>query len=238
MRIRARRGAAAPMEELVRTAPPGLLERTVELDEIDAQISRLFALVADGLAAATVAFLAGDPIAARKVVTAEVVVDELHHGTEELVGRQLQSICDGIDSDGVARLVLALRIVPELERSGDLVEHIAARSSALVISQLPPEVRSLIAQMSDLGVELWRRAAGTFGGVDHSTSAELRLLDDELDDLHVQLCDALSAMDLPVAVAIEMGLVARFYERLGDHAVNVARRVDGEAHRAGELQRI
>ena len=38
---------------------------------------------------------------------------------------------------------------------------------------------------------------------------------------------------LAVAVAIEMGLVARFYERLGDHAVNVARRVDAELTRAG-----
>ena len=30
---------------------------------------------------------------------------------------------------------------------------------------------------------------------------------------------------MPLAVAIEMGLLARFYERLGDHAVNVTRRI-------------
>jgi phosphate transport system protein len=35
----------------------------------------------------------------------------------------------------------------------------------------------------------------------------------------------MAAGRLSVAVAIEMGLVARFFERLGDHAVNVARRV-------------
>jgi phosphate uptake regulator len=32
-------------------------------------------------------------------------------------------------------------------------------------------------------------------------------------------------VSLPVSVAIEMGLVARFFERLGDHAVNVSRRL-------------
>ena len=213
-----------------------LTRRAVELDEIDAQISRLFALVADGLTEATSAFLAGDPVAAGKVVRAERAIDELHQGIEELVRRQLASVSDGIDPDGLARLVLALRIVPELERSGDLVEHIAARASARILAELPPGARSLISQMSTIATALWRHAAGTFGGVDDSSVAELRLLDDELDDLHVQLCGELALLELPVAVAIEMGLVARFYERLGDHAVNVARRVDAEAHRALELR--
>jgi phosphate transport system protein len=49
-----------------------------------------------------------------------------------------------------------------------------------------------------------------------------------LDDLHVQLCAELAEANLSVAAAIELGLVGRFYERLGDHAVNVARRVDTE----------
>ena len=231
MRIRPRQRRAPADLEPASADLGRLAQRTVELDEIDRQISRLFALVADGLAAATVAFLAGDPVAAGKVVRAELVIDELHEGTEELLSHQLQSISDGIDQEGLARLILALRIVPELERSGDLVEHIAARASALIASQLPPSVRELIAQMSRVAIDLWRHAAGTFGGVDDWSAAQLRMLDDVLDDLHVQLCEELTALDLPVAIAIEMGLVARFYERLGDHAVNVARRVDAETHR-------
>lgn len=210
---------------------------TESLDEIDAQISRLFALVVAGLEAATCAFLTGDPLAARRVVKAEAFVDELHHGIEALVARQLRLISDGIGREGLTRLVLALRIVPELERSGDLVEHIAARSSAVTVAQLPPPVPQLLRQMSDLGVELWRRAAGAFGGVDLSTAAELRSMDDALDDLHVQLCEELASLELSVAVAIEMGLVARFYERLGDHAVNVARRVDDVERRMLEVGR-
>jgi len=236
MRIRPRQRRAPADTEGASAELGRQAQRIVELDEIDAQISRLFALVADGLAAATVAFLSGDTIAAGKVLRAELAIDELHQGTEDLVGRQLRSVSDGIDPDGLARLVLALRIIPELERSGDLVEHIAARASAHMLSQLPATVLDLIAHMSSVAVDLWRHAAGSFGGVDDSSTAELRLLDDVLDDLHVQLCDELASLDLPVAVAIEMGLVARFYERLGDHAVNVARRVDADAHRSLELQ--
>ena len=58
---------------------------------------------------------------------------------------------------------------------------------------------------------------------DRSAAVQLRRRDDALDDLHVSLTAQLAASDISVAVAIEMGLVARFYERLGDHAVNVAR---------------
>jgi len=53
----------------------------------------------------------------------------------------------------------------------------------------------------------------------------LVLRDDEIDDLHVDLTAEMADGRLSIAVAIEMGLVARFFERLGDHAVNVARRI-------------
>lgn len=43
---------------------------------------------------------------------------------------------------------------------------------------------------------------------------------------------ALAASDISVAVAIEMGLVARFFERVGDHAVNVTRRPHGDEREA------
>ena len=208
--------------------PETPIDRSAELDEIDVQIARLFVLVADGLAAATAAFLAGDLIAARRVASADVVIDEVHRGAEALVQSQLDSAVDGIDADGLARLVLAVRIMPELERSGDLVEHIAARASSVLLVQLSPHVRTLIRQMSELGVELWRRAADSFTGSDCPALRDLRLLDDQLDDLHVQLSTELAETDLSVAAAIEMGLIGRFYERLGDHAVNVARRVDAD----------
>ena len=50
-------------------------------------------------------------------------------------------------------------------------------------------------------------------------------LDDELDDLHVTLTAELVAGTMPLPVAIELAMVARFYERFGDHAVNLARRM-------------
>ena len=50
-------------------------------------------------------------------------------------------------------------------------------------------------------------------------------LDDEMDDLHVSLTVEVVAGTMPLPVAVELALLARFYERFGDHAVNLAKRV-------------
>jgi phosphate transport system protein len=49
--------------------------------------------------------------------------------------------------------------------------------------------------------------------------------DDEMDELHVSLTAELAAGEMSLPVIMEMTMVARCYERLGDHAVNIARRV-------------
>jgi phosphate transport system protein len=50
-------------------------------------------------------------------------------------------------------------------------------------------------------------------------------LDDEMDDLHVSLTVEVVAGTMPLPVAVELAMIARFYERFGDHAVNLAKRV-------------
>jgi phosphate uptake regulator len=46
-----------------------------------------------------------------------------------------------------------------------------------------------------------------------------------MDELQAVLVSEVAASGAPSSVAMELALVARFYERLGDHAVNVARMV-------------
>ena len=46
-----------------------------------------------------------------------------------------------------------------------------------------------------------------------------------MDDLHVSLTVEVVAGTMPLPVAVELALLARFYERFGDHAVNLAKRV-------------
>src|SRR6266446_4222761 len=194
-----------------------------DLEEIDQKVVQLFALVAEGVAKATDAFLANDREAAESMADADAVIDQLYCEVEELVQHQfaLQSPM----ARDMRFLLSVLRIVPELERSGDLAEHIAARATRGVSDTITPRIRGLIEQMGHIGTEMWRQAADGYIDRDGEVAARLNERDDELDELHSSLTAELVTGQLSVPIALEMALVARFYERLGDHAVNIGERI-------------
>ncbi len=115
--------------------------------------------------------------------------------------------------------------MPELERSHDLVVHIAAGASHLVEDDLTARARGLIARMGDLASEMWRQAADSWYQRDRAAAAALAERDESLDELHASLVAELASGPTAIPVAMEMAQIARDYERLGAHAVNIARRV-------------
>src|SRR4051812_9416293 len=194
-----------------------------DLEEIDQKVVQLFALVAEGVAKATEAFLANDREAAESLADADAVIDQLYCDVEDLVQRQfaLQSPM----ARDMRFLLSVLRIVPELERSGDLAEHIAARAMRGVSDNITPRIRGLIEQMGHIDTQMWREAADGYVDRDPHVATRLNDRDDELDELHSSLTAELVTGQLSVPIALEMALVARFFERLGDHAVNIGERI-------------
>ncbi|HEX5366739.1 MAG TPA: phosphate signaling complex protein PhoU [Acidimicrobiales bacterium] len=211
-------------------SPPQELRRRFhqQLDVIDAKVIRLFALVTESVAAATDALLAGDVDVARELAQRDDAVDHLEIDLEQVTEREL--LTQTPMAGDMRYLVSVLRVVPELERSGDLAEHIAQRAAAGLALRLTPSVRGSLEQMGSICVDLWRRAADAWAERDGSVAAELDRADDRLDELHDALVEDLSQADLALADALQMTLVARFYERLGDHAVHIAERVRYLAH--------
>ena len=194
-----------------------------DLERINRQAIGLFALVGECVAGATDALLSGDREAAKVLVARDQMIDETYRDIEELVQRQL-SLQSPMARD-LRFLLAVLRIVPELERSADLAEHIAQRAVRGLTPELTPRVRGLVDQMGRVAVEMWHAAADAYAERDADAHERLNEQDDELDDLHVSLTAEISSGKLSIPVVIEMALIARFYERLGDHAVNVAGQV-------------
>jgi phosphate transport system protein len=194
------------------------------LEEIDEKVVQLFALVAEGLAAATEAFLSGDRDAARKLRDRDKrTVDAVSKDMERLVQHQF-ALQTPMARD-LRFLLTALRIVPELERSHDLAEHIAKGATRGVGAELTPRMRGLVEQMGSVGVEMWRAAADAYVERDADAADRLEESDDELDDLQVSITAELVSGKVSVPIAMEMALIARYFERLGDHAVNITRRI-------------
>jgi phosphate transport system protein len=193
------------------------------LDEINGKVVQLFALFGEGLAAATEAILSGDTEMARALMARDDLIDDLYRDVELLVNQEL-ALQAPVARD-LRFLLSVLRVVPELERSHDLVEHIARRGTYGLGDALTPRTRGLIEQMGAIGVSMWRTAADAWFERDAEAYGHIKDSDEEMDDLHTALTAELAGGSTPLPVAMDMALVARFYERLGDHAVNVAYRV-------------
>ncbi len=194
-----------------------------DLEEIDQKVVQLFALVIEGIAAATDAFLSGDRDAARALIARDKTIDSLYNDIQELARRQF-ALQAPVAAD-LRFLLAVLRMVPDLERTGDLAEHIAQSAKRGLTSELTPRVRGLVEQLGRVDGELWRDAAEAYHDHDPSAADRLAERDDEVDSLHTSLMSELASGRVPLPIAIEMALVARFFERIGDHAVNTARRV-------------
>jgi phosphate transport system protein len=194
-----------------------------DLEAIEAKVIELFALVAEDLPRATQALLTGNNEVLQVLLDREQVIDALYPEIEELVNREI--LLQAPVAVDLRFLLSVLRIIPELERSHHLVVQIAARANFILSEDLSPRTRGLIESMGTLAAGMWRQAADCWYQRDRSAANALRTRDDEMDELHASLIAELASGSMAVPVTMEMALVARFYERLGDHAVNIARRV-------------
>ena len=194
------------------------------LEQIDRKVMQLFALVGDSVSGATHALLAGDREAAKALADRDEVVDSLCHDIEELTLQQLTVA--GITSPNQLRyLVTVIRMLPDLERNGDLAEHVARRAARGLGAELSARSRGLLERMGEVAVHMWRATTDAYAERQATGWALVDDLDDEMDDLHVSLTVEVVAGTMPLPVAVELALLARFYERFGDHAVNLAKRV-------------
>jgi len=193
------------------------------LAEIDRVFVQVFALVGEAIAGATHALLAGDREAAKLLVQRDETIDALIHQIADLAQGEL--VNGETTAEERRELVAVLRMLPDLERNGDLAEHIARRAARGLGAEMSARSRGLVERMGEVATTIWRSTADAFSERSVTGAIYVDDLDDELDDLHVTLTAELVAGTMSLPVAIELAMVARFYERFGDHAVNLARRM-------------
>jgi phosphate transport system protein len=190
---------------------------------IDHKVVQLFALVSEALSRATHALLSGDALLGQEVIDGDQAVDDLTSEVELLIWEELQE--RPAQGDGLRYLVGLLLIIPELERSADLAEHVAQRAVEYLGSAMSPRSRGIVQLMTEVAYEMWQQAADAFGER-RRVADRLAAADEEMDILHARLTDEVGAEEMTAAIAAQVTLLGRFYERLGDHAVNLARRVE------------
>jgi phosphate transport system protein len=175
---------------------------------------------------ATDALLNADRADAEQVIARDAEVDALYRLVEdkiyEVVARQAPVASD-------LRLVLtALHIAANLERMGDLADHVAHTAlRRYPASAVPATLTGTFKQMGEVADRIAGKIATALSTQDVVLAAQLDRDDDAMDDLHRQLFEVMFSPEWTdgVAAAVDSALLGRFYERYADHAVNAGRHV-------------
>ena len=180
-------------------------------------------MVAEDLPEATKALLTGDNEILQRLTERNKAIGAVYTETEELANREI--LLQAPVADDLRFLLSVLRVLTEFELSHDLVVQIASRGNHFLSDDLSPRSRGIVERMGNLASDMWRQAADCWYQRDKSGAFALEDRDQEMDQLYSSLIGELASGRMALPVTMEMTLVARFYERLGDHAVNIARRV-------------
>lgn len=197
-----------------------------ELDSLDQAIVRMGALVEQSTQRATTALIECDHELAQRVRDGDDEIDALFLDVET---RTLTLLAQQAPVAGDLRLIVViLRVVTDLERTGDLAYNIA--KLAQIEDFCRPELKSVRALIADMGRAAARVMAASidaWAAKDEKLAADIVLQDDVLDGLHAQLIEELVELkgQESLASAIRLAMVGRYLERIGDHAVNLSERL-------------
>ena len=197
------------------------------LDEIREDIAKVAAVVTENVPRATQILLTQDLEGAEYMILSDDEIDSRALALEERC-YQVLALQSPVARD-LRQVVAALRIIAEVERSADLAVNICKAARRIYGHQLDPRLRGIIQKMGDQASKLFKEATEAYLTSDANRAAALDDMDGYLDDLQRQFVQAIfeshSAERMDLQVAVQLAVVARFYERIGDHAVNIGERV-------------
>ncbi|MGH3366105.1 MAG: phosphate signaling complex protein PhoU [Nocardioidaceae bacterium] len=197
-----------------------------QLDSIVSEIASMTRTVGQATNRATEALFSADATLAEEVISGDAEIDE---GRERVEERSFELLATQQPVAGDLRmLVAALRMVGELERMGDLAVHVAKVARLRYPEKAVPEdIQDTIRGMATVAEDMVRAAAEVIEGRDLDAARALEAKDEEVDRLRRSIFHTLLADDWQgsVEAAIDIALLGRYYERIADHAVSMARRV-------------
>jgi phosphate transport system protein len=201
-------------------------EFQADLTTINDMLVAMTTSVRTAMADATTALLTADRDLAIAVADRDAEVNALRDRIENLV---LVTIARQAPVAGDLRtLFVAVQVATDVERMGDLATHVARMTLRYhPRPTVPADLRALFVRIGRVADEMIAKAIGVLADPDADGATELERDDDAMDDLHRRLLTAIldRRPALDVTTGVQLVLLARFYERFADHAVNTGRRV-------------
>ena len=197
-----------------------------ELEQVATDLVSLAELVSTAISQATTALLEADVQLADQVIEGDKAIDvrrnDLDSRSIDLLARQAPVASD------LRTVVASMRMSGDLERMGDLARHVAQVARMRYPERaVPDELRDVFERMGRIGEDIVQRVGAIILSLDLEQAKGIEQVDDQLDELHRDMFTRLAegAWAHGTTSAVDVALLSRYYERFGDHAVTVARRV-------------
>jgi phosphate transport system protein len=203
--------------------------RDAYFDQLDTIVDDLVAMTYEvqvAVARATRALLTADAEVAEQVISDDAAIDAARERVENK-SFELLALQQPVAKD-LRMLVAALRMVADLERMGDLSVHVA-KVARLRVPQVavPSELVPTIQRMAQVAEKMVGTAAVVIAERDADGARRMEEDDEEMDQLRRSSFRLMLDEAWPHGVepAVDIALLGRYYERIADHSVSLARRV-------------
>ena len=194
-----------------------------ELEALQGRLLEMGGLAEERVRAALQGLVSRDPVLIQKVLSGDEPVNQLHIEVDNRCFRLL-ALHQPMATD-LRAVVAAVKINTDLERVGDLAVNIA-EASKRYIGHAPVKELINIPLMGDIAQAMLRDALDAYVKRDTELAHRVLSEDDRLDSLKTQVFrDLLTHMlrnQSTVEPSLDLILVSRHLERIGDHATNIA----------------
>lgn len=194
-----------------------------QLEKLNIELTEMGALIEEAIALASKALTNRDLESAARALETDNEIDQKEKDIERLCFKLLlhqQPVA------GDLRLIsAALKMITDMERIGDQAADIT--ELAVAIAKRPSgEHLDLVPQMAEATIKMVTESVDAFVRKDKELAYKVCRDDDIVDNLFNRVKDDLIAMireDVEIGEqAIDLLMIAKYFERIGDHAVNIA----------------
>lgn len=193
-----------------------------QLETLSLELTKMGALCEEAISAGVKALLEGDSAMAQRAIEREREIDEAERTIEALCMKLL------LQQQPVARdlraISSALKMISDMERIGDQAADIAELTAHIDASSIPGHIH--IGEMTCAAVKMVTDSVESFVKKDLNMAQGVIQYDDVVDSAFLSVREELIALirgdSAAAAQALDLLMVAKYLERIGDHAVNVA----------------
>ena len=193
-----------------------------QLAELNRELIEMGAMCEESISMALKALMEGDKALAKKVAGLDVAIDQKERSIESMCLKLL------LQQQPVARdlrqISAALKMITDMERIGDQAEDIAEIISFL--DGRPAENDDLMREMAKATIKMVTESVDAYVKHDIMLAEKVVAYDDTVDDYFDQvkrrLITKIAEEPADGEYALDLLMIAKYFERIGDHAVNIA----------------